>query len=114
MERLEVVPRKRLTRISQEFQSRAGQVSVKHESAQFLSGDSVLRHIEVDKDEQTRSLPAIPSRSRNTLEKCRLSSRKCGEIGLGWPDLDLNLLLHGINLYFGRYRFCFFCVSRQI
>ena len=61
-----------LDRISQAFPSRAGQESVKYESAQFLSGDSVLKHIEVDKDEQTRSLPAIGARSRNKLEKCRL------------------------------------------
>ena len=61
-----------LARISQAFPSRAGQESVKHESAQFLSGDGVLKHIEVDKNEQTRSLPAIGSRSRNKLEKCGL------------------------------------------
>lgn len=64
------------TRISQAFPSRAGQESVKYESAQFLSGDGVLKlkHIEVDKDEQTRSLPAIGTRSRNKLEKYGLSA----------------------------------------
>ena len=64
----------RLARISQAFPSRAGQESVKYESAQYLSGDGVLKHIEVYKDEQTRSLPAIGSRSRNKLEKCGLGS----------------------------------------
>ena len=63
-----------LARISQAFPSRAGQESVKYESAQFLSGDGMLKHIEVDKNEQTRSLPAIGLRSRNTLEKCGLPS----------------------------------------
>ena len=38
-----------LARISQTFPSRAGQESVKYESTQFLSGDKVLKHIEVDK-----------------------------------------------------------------
>ena len=61
-----------LARISQEFPSRAGQESVKYESAQFLSGDGVLKHIEVDKNEQTRSLPVISSRSRNKLKECGL------------------------------------------
>ena len=65
-----------LARISQAFPSRAGQESVKYESTQFLSGDSVLKHIEVDKDEQTRSLPAIGSRSRNKLEECGLEGIK--------------------------------------
>ena len=59
-----------LARISHAFPSQAEQESVKYESAQFLSGDSVLKHSEVDKDEQTRSLPAIGSRSRKKLEKC--------------------------------------------
>ena len=63
-----------IARISQAFPSRAGQESIKYESAQFLSGDSVLKHIEVDKNEQIRSLPAIGSRSRNKLEKCGLVS----------------------------------------
>ena len=61
-----------LGHISQAFPSRAGQESVKYESAQFLSGDGVLKHIEVDKNEQTRSLPAIGSRSRYKLEKYEL------------------------------------------
>ena len=34
----------------------------------------MLKHIEVDKNEQTRSLPAIGSRNRNKLEKFRLDS----------------------------------------
>ena len=63
-----------LARISQEFPSRAGQESVKYESAQFFSSDSVLKHIEVDKDEQTRSVPAIGKRSRNKLERRGLGS----------------------------------------
>ena len=58
-----------LSRISQAFPLRAGQESLKYESAQFLSGDGVLKHIEVDNNEQTRSLPALGSRSRNKLEK---------------------------------------------
>ena len=62
-----------LARNSQAFPSRAGQESVKYESAQFLSGDGELKHIEVDKNDQTRSLPAIGSRSRNKLEKCGLA-----------------------------------------
>ena len=62
--------------ISQAFPSRAGQESVNYESAQFLSGDGVLKHIEVDKNEHTRSLPAIGSRSRNKLEKSGLESEK--------------------------------------
>ena len=61
-----------LARISQAFPSRAGQESVEYESAQFLSGDGVLKHIEVDNNEQTLSLPAIGSRSRNKLAKCGL------------------------------------------
>ena len=35
-----------------------------------MSGDGVLKHSEVDKIEQIRSLPAIDSRSRNEFEKC--------------------------------------------
>ena len=69
---LDGVPRERLTRISQTTPSRAGQESVKCESAQILSGDGVLKHSEVDKIEQIRSLPAIDSRSRNEFEKCGL------------------------------------------
>ena len=61
-------------RISQAFPLRAGQESVKYESAQFWSGEGVLKHLEVDKNEQTRSLPAIGTLSRNKLEKCWLSS----------------------------------------
>ena len=61
-----------LARISQAFPSRAGQESVKYESAQFLSGDGVLKHIEVDNNEQNRCLPAMGSRIRNKLEKCGL------------------------------------------
>ena len=64
------VARSRLTRISQAIPSRAEQESVKYESAQFLSGDAVLKQIEVQKNDQTRSLSAIGSRSKNTLEKC--------------------------------------------
>ena len=63
-----------LARTSQAFPSRAGQESVKYESAQFLSGDSVLKHTEVDKDKHTRSLPAIGTSSRNKLEQCGLES----------------------------------------
>ena len=63
----------RLARNSQAFPSRAGQESVKYESAQFFSGDGVLKHVEVDKNEQTRSLPAIGSRNRNKLKKCGLA-----------------------------------------
>ena len=63
-----------LAHISQAFPSRAGQESVKYESTQFLSGEGVLKHIEVDKNEQTRSMPAIGSRSRNKLEKCGLDA----------------------------------------
>ena len=61
-----------LARISQTTPSRAGQESVKYESAQTLSGDGVLKHSEVDKVEQIRSLPAIDTRSRNEFEKCGL------------------------------------------
>ena len=57
-----------LARISQLFPSRAGQELVNYESAQFLLGDGVLKHIEVDKNEQTRSLRALGSRSRNKPE----------------------------------------------
>ena len=42
-----------------------------------MSGDGVLKHSEVDKIEQIRSLPAIDTRSRNEFEKCGLSSRQC-------------------------------------
>ena len=63
-----------LTRISQTTPSRAGQESVKCESAEILSGDGVLKHSEVDKVEQIRSLPAIDTRSRNEFEKCGLKS----------------------------------------
>ena len=66
--------REALARVSPAFPSRAGQESVKYESAQFLSGDGVLKHIEVDKNEQTRGLPAIGSRSRNKLEECGLET----------------------------------------
>ena len=66
-----------LARISQSFSSRAGQESVKYECAQFLSDYSVLKHIEVDKNEQTLSLPAIGSRSRNKLDKCGLDQLNC-------------------------------------
>ena len=62
----------RRARISEAFPLRAGQESVKYEPAQFLSGYSVLKHMEVDKDEQTRRLPAIGTQSRNKLEKCGL------------------------------------------
>ena len=65
----------RLARNSHAFPSRAGQESVKYESAQFLSGDGVLKHIEVDKNTQTRSLPTIGSRGGNKLEKCGLEQR---------------------------------------
>ena len=70
-----------LARISQTNPSRAGQESVKCESAQILSGDGVLIHSEVDKIEQNCSLPAIDSRSRNEFEKCGLDSysRRGGE-----------------------------------
>ena len=61
-----------LTRISRTTPSRAGQESVKYESAQILSGDGVLKHSEVDKIEQIRSLPALDTRSRNEFEKCGL------------------------------------------
>ena len=61
-----------LSRYSQTTSSQVRQESAGYESAQFLSGDGVLKHIEVDKNEQTRSLPAIGSRSRNKLEKCGL------------------------------------------
>ena len=74
-----------LARISQSFPSRAGQELVKYKSAQFLSGDSVLKHIEVDKNEQTRSLPATGSRSRNKLAKCGLGIKPfacCPLVGL--------------------------------
>ena len=55
-----------------------GQESVKYESAQILSGDGVLPWLintgsEVDKVEQTRSLPTIDMRSRNEFEKCGLA-----------------------------------------
>ena len=63
-----------LARISQTTPSRAGQESVKCQSAQILSGDGVLKHSEVDKIEQIRSLPAIDSRSRNEFEKCGLET----------------------------------------
>ena len=62
----------KLGRISQTTPSRAGQESVKYESAQILSGDGVLKHSEVDKIVQIRSLPAIDTRSRNEFEKCGL------------------------------------------
>ena len=65
-----------LDRISEAFPSRAGQESKKYESAQFLLGDGVLKHNEVEKNEQTRSLPAIGSRNRNKLEKCGLGGDK--------------------------------------
>ena len=61
-----------LTRISQSFSSRVGQESVKYESAEIFSGEGVLKHIEVEKIEQTRILPAIGTRSRNKFEKCGL------------------------------------------
>ena len=61
-----------LARISQAFPSRSGQESVNYESAQFLSGDGELKHIEVNKNEHARSLPAIGSRSGNKLAKCGL------------------------------------------
>ena len=47
-----------------------------------MSGDGVLKHIEVDKNEQTRSLPAIGSRSRNMLEVSELG-RVRGVLGVG-------------------------------
>ena len=63
-----------LARISQTTPSRAGQESVKYGSAQILSGDGVLKHSEVDKVEQIRSLPAIDTHSRNEFEKFGLAS----------------------------------------
>ena len=66
---------KQLPRISQAFPPRAGQESAKYESAKFLSGEGVLKHIEVDKNEQTCSLPAIGSRIRNKLEQCGLDKQ---------------------------------------
>ncbi len=65
-----------LARISQTTPSREGQESVKCESAQILSGDGVLEHSEVDKVEQTRSLPAIDTHSRNEFEKCGLTANE--------------------------------------
>ena len=62
-----------LTRTSQAFPSRAEQELEKYESAQFLSGDGMLKHIEVDKNEETPSMPAIGSLSRNKLEECGLT-----------------------------------------
>ena len=67
-----------LARISQTTPSRAGQESVKYESAQTLSGDGVLKHSEVDKVEQIRSLPAIDTRNRNEFEICGLKSTLIG------------------------------------
>ena len=66
--------RQNLTRISQAFPSRVGQELVKYEFAQFLWGEGLLKHIEVDENEQIRSLPATRSRSRNKLEKCGLNA----------------------------------------
>ena len=66
--------------ISQAFPLRAGKESANYESAQYLSGDGVLKHIEVDNNEQTRSLPAIGSRSRNKLEKCELGAHLQGQL----------------------------------
>ena len=70
-----------LARTSQTTPSRAGQESVKCESAQILSGEGVLKHSEVDKIEQIRSLPAIDSRSRNEFEKCGLGPSASVESG---------------------------------
>ena len=66
-------PELELARIAQTTPSRAGQESVKCESAQILSVDGVFKHSEVDKIEQIRSLRAIDTRSRNEFEKCGLA-----------------------------------------
>ena len=88
-----------LARISQAFPSRAGQESVNYESAHFLSGDTVLKHIEVDKDEQTRSLPAIGSRSRNKLEIYGLDISMMAAIGL--PAFDASFGQRSIDMEVG-------------
>ena len=75
-----------LARISQAFPSRAGQESVNYESAQLLPGDGVLKHIEVDKNEQTRSLPTLVPRSRNKLDNCGLALGNARAVDLARED----------------------------